>query len=93
MEMQQQQLQEGGRLQTDYASHECRANFFEQCKKSGMNIRQSERARTWETEETNNQSHRDKFAADGGRPAQVGRVERGRSCDSPRLTANSGSRR
>ena len=45
----------GGRLQTDYASHECRANFFEQCKKSGINIRQSERVRTWETEEANNQ--------------------------------------
>ena len=38
-------------------------------------------------------SHRDKFATDGGRPAQVGRIERGRSCDSPRVTANSGNRR
>ena len=46
----------GSRLKTDYASHECRANFFEQCKKSGMNIRQSERARTWEpTDEANGQ--------------------------------------
>ena len=45
----------GSRLQTDYASHECRANFFEQCKKSGINIRQSERARTWEPDEANSQ--------------------------------------
>ena len=30
----------GSRLQTDFASHECRAAFFEHCKKSGMNIRE-----------------------------------------------------
>ena len=45
----------GSRLHTDYASHECRAAFFEQCKKSGMDIRQSERARTWEPDESNSQ--------------------------------------
>jgi len=38
----------GSRLQTDYASHECRAAFFEHCKKSGMDIR--ERAKPWEQE-------------------------------------------
>lgn len=27
------------RIQTDYASHECRAAFFEQCKKAGMDVR------------------------------------------------------
>ena len=30
----------GSRLQTDFASHECRTAFFEHCKKSGMNIRE-----------------------------------------------------
>ena len=40
-----------------------------------------------------NSSQRDKLATDGSRPAPVGRVERGRSCDSPRVTANSGNRR
>ena len=39
----------GCRLQTDYASHECRAAFFDHCKKSGMDIR--ERAKPWEQEE------------------------------------------
>jgi hypothetical protein len=39
----------GSRLQTDYASHECRAAFFDHCKKSGMDIR--ERAKPWEQEE------------------------------------------
>jgi len=41
----------GCRLQTDYASHECRDAFFDHCKKSGMDIR--ERAKPWEQEETN----------------------------------------
>ena len=27
------------RLQTDYASHECRNFFFEQCKKAGIDVR------------------------------------------------------
>ena len=27
------------RLQTDYASHECRNYFFEQCKKAGIDVR------------------------------------------------------
>ena len=27
------------RLQTDYASHECRTYFFEQCKKAGIDVR------------------------------------------------------
>jgi hypothetical protein len=27
------------RLQTDYASHECRNNFFDQCKKAGIDVR------------------------------------------------------
>ena len=40
----------GARLQTDYASHECRAAFFDHCKKSGMDIR--ERAKPWEQEES-----------------------------------------
>jgi hypothetical protein len=39
----------GSRLQTDYASHECRAAFFDHCKKSGMDVR--ERAKPWEQEE------------------------------------------
>jgi hypothetical protein len=34
MEMRGRSLK-GMKLQTDYASHECRAAFFEQCKKSG----------------------------------------------------------
>ena len=40
----------GCRLQTDYASHECRAAFFEHCKKSGMDVR--ERAKPWEQEQS-----------------------------------------
>ena len=42
-------LLKGVRLQTDYASHECRAAFFEQCKKSGMDVR--ERPKPWEQED------------------------------------------
>ena len=42
----------GSRLQTDYASHECRAGFFEKCKKYGIDIR--ERSRPWE-EDNNSQ--------------------------------------
>ena len=36
---------------------------------------------------------REKIATEGGRPAPAGKIERGRSCDSPRATANSGNRR
>ena len=36
---------------------------------------------------------REKTATEGGRPAPAGKIERGRSCDSPRATANSGNRR
>ena len=43
-------LLKGVRLQTDYASHECRAAFFEQCKKSGMDVR--ERPKPWEQEDS-----------------------------------------
>ena len=39
----------GSRLQTDYASHECRNAFFDHCKKSGMDVR--ERAKPWEQEQ------------------------------------------
>ena len=36
---------------------------------------------------------REKIATEGGRPAAAGKIERGRSCDSPRATTNSGNRR
>ena len=36
----------GNKLQADYASHECRAAFFEQCKNSGMDMK--ERSKPWE---------------------------------------------
>lgn len=36
----------GSKLQADYASHECRAAFFEQCKNSGMDMK--ERSKPWE---------------------------------------------
>ena len=38
----------GSRLMTDYASHECRTDFFEHCKKSGMDLK--ERFKPWEQE-------------------------------------------
>ena len=41
------------RLQTDYASHECRASFFEHCKKSGMDVR--ERPKPWEQDDSTSQ--------------------------------------
>ena len=40
----------GSRLQTDYASHECRAAFFDHCKKTGMDVR--ERAKPWEQDQS-----------------------------------------
>jgi len=39
----------GSRLQTDYASYDCKTAFFDHCKKSGMDLR--ERAKTWEQEQ------------------------------------------
>ncbi len=46
----------GCRLQTDYASHECRAAFFDHCKKSGMDVR--ERAKPWEQEQSGSSERR-----------------------------------
>ena len=39
----------GSKLQADYASHECRAAFFEQCKNSGMDMK--ERSKPWEIQQ------------------------------------------
>ena len=46
----------GSRLQTDYASHECRARFFELCKKYGIDIK--ERSRPWEEDNSQDSSYR-----------------------------------
>jgi len=43
----------GVRLQTDFASHELRAAFFNSCNKSGMDVR--DRPRPWEQEDSNSQ--------------------------------------
>ena len=39
----------GSKIQVDYASHECRAAFFEQCKNSGMDMK--ERSKPWEIQQ------------------------------------------
>ena len=39
----------GSKLQIDYASHEFRAAFFEQCRNSGMDMK--ERSKPWETQQ------------------------------------------
>ena len=39
----------GNKLQIDYASHEFRAAFFEQCRNSGMDMK--ERSKPWETQQ------------------------------------------
>ncbi len=56
MEMRGRNLAGGCRLQTDYASHECRAAFFDHCKKSGMDVR--ERAKPWEQEQSGSSERR-----------------------------------
>ena len=41
----------GSRIQTDYASHESRSAFFEQCKRSGLDIRERGRQASWEDQQ------------------------------------------
>lgn len=71
----------GSRLQTDYASHECRNAFFDHCKKSGMDVR--ERAKPWEQDQTGPSERRD-----GERAERLGRE---RSIDSRGSSVTRGS--